>query len=410
MTRKNEKPKKKLKSRKRPIRFRLTNARHGTEQSGQLYAEAEQRSILGKRQLAAGTWQHSRTGLFQVWVSLYGSDITWISAHRDLGRANQDVEEIKAAARRGDFYDEDKVAELTARLAQAGDAEPEDMSAGEIAKIITSIQNMAISAIGGQPEPPQPEAEELALVMAELIPGKVSVGFRLGQEDMIDIFAENLSPQEAAQLSADISQGRIDMEELSRRPMREVYFPIDQAKPSPAIEYKYTLPGDDEEVVVSGIAMAILDIAKQPPLQDARAIQERALWHCEQSHKHSKKVPLTNDYEGFKHLFISSYTGIYERDPHELAGAVRDIINRYSIDIALAEIRNIVKGLYFPDSADLESLSMEYENVLMTPHRSLDGYYATFTWNDAVQRTPDMATPVAALAQAQRMIDRLKTT
>ncbi len=408
MTRKNDKPKKKLKSRKRPIRLRLTNVRDDTEKRNQLYDEAEQRATLGKYQLAAGIWQHPRTGLWQVWMSNYGADVNWISAHRDPDRAKQDVEAIKAAGQRGDLYDEDKVVALFERLASAGDAEPENMSAAEIAQITASIGGMVFEARQGK-HPRENESEDLTLVLAELTPGKVSVGFRLGQQDMVDLFAEDLSPQEAAQLAADISQGRVDLEELSRRPMREVYFPIDQAEPEPTIEYKYTLPEDDQEVIVSGIAMAILDIAKQPPLQDARAIQERALWHCEQSRKHSR-ILLTNDYEGFKQLFISSYTGIYERDPRELAGAVRDIINRYSIEVALAEIRTIVKSLYFPDIADLERLSMEYEQMLMTLHRSLDGYYATFTWHGAVQRTPDLATPVAALAQAQRMIDKLKTT
>jgi hypothetical protein len=411
MTRKNDKSKKKLKNKKHPIRLRVTNVRDDTEKRNQLYDEAERRATLGKYQLATGTWQHPRTGLWQVWMSSYGSDVNWISVHRDETRAKQDVEEIKAAGQRGDLYDEDKVVALFERLSQAGDAEPENMSAAELAQITASIGGMVFEARQGQ-HPREDESENLALVLAELTPGKISVGFRLGQQDMVDLIASDLSPQEAAQLAADISQGRVDLEELSRRPMREVYFPIDQAAPEtaePTTEYKYTLPEDDQEVIVSGIAMAILDIAKQPPLQDAHAIQERALWHCEQSRKHSR-IPLTNDYEGFKQLFISSYTGIYERDPRELTGAVRDIINRYSIEIALAETRNIVKGLYFPDIADLERLSMEYEQVLMTPHRSLDGYYATFTWHGAVQRTPDLATPVAALAQAQRMIDKLKTT
>lgn len=173
-------------------------------------------------------------------------------------------------------------------------------------------------------------------------------------------------------------------------------------------EYKYRLPEDDEEVIVSGVAMAILDIVKQPPLQDAHAIQERALWHCEQSRIHCR-IPLTNDFEGFKHLFISSYTSIYEGNPRELE-KTRDIINRYPIDVALVEIRNIVKALYFPDLADLERLAMEYQGILMTLHKSLEGYYATFLWQEAVQRTPDLSTPMVALAQAQRMIDQLKTT
>jgi hypothetical protein len=40
------------------------------------------------------------------------------------------------------------------------------------------------------------------------------------------------------------------------------------------------------------------------------------------------------------------------------------------------------------------------KSVLLIPRRSLNGYYATFIWNGAIQRTPDMGTPVAALAQA----------
>lgn len=175
------------------------------------------------------------------------------------------------------------------------------------------------------------------------------------------------------------------------------------------MQYKYTLPEDDEEVIVSGVAMAILDLAKLPPLADAHALQERALWHCEQSRKLSR-VPLTNDYEGFQQLFISSYTSIYQRNPSELSQAVRDIINRHPIQVALAEIRNIVQGIYFPNRADLKRLKMEYEGVLLIPHRSMDGYYVTFTWNSAVQRTPDMGTAALALAQAQRMIDRVKST
>lgn len=190
--------------------------------------------------------------------------------------------------------------------------------------------------------------------------------------------------------------------------MREVYFPVDQAEPRPTVEYRYTLPADDGEVVVSGIAIAIIDMAKQVPLPDAHAVQERALWHCEMSRKHIRTGELTNDYEGFKQLFIANYTNIYERDPRELSGSVRDIINRYSLEVALVEIRNIVKGLYFPDLADLEQLAMEYQGVLLTPHRSLDGYYATFTWKNAVIRTPDLITPMLALAQAQRMIDKEK--
>jgi hypothetical protein len=410
MTGKNEKPKKrKLKSNKRPIRLRLTNVRNDPEKRNQLYDEAESRSTLGKYQLAAGTWQHPRTKLWQVWMSSYGTDINWISAHHDPDCAQQDVNEIKAAGQRGDLSDENKVVTLFERLEAGGDEEPENVSAADIAKITASIGERVFEAQQpGQVTKEEQKPENFSIVLAELTPGKVSVGFRLGQEDMVDLFAEDLSPQEAAKLAANIAQGSIDLEELSRRPMREIYFPVDQAEPQPslAIDYRYTLPGDDAEVVVSGASMAIIDLAKKPPLADAHAIQERALWHCEMSRQHIRVGELTNDYEGFKHLFIESYTTIYERDPEGLTEAARSIMTRYDLETVLIEIRNIIKALYFPDLADLEQLKMEYKGVLITPQHSFDGYYATFLWQQIVTRTQNLASPMLAIAQARQMIDK----
>jgi hypothetical protein len=404
MTRKNDRPKKKLRDKKRPVRIRLTNAHNETDRN-RLFDLAESRATLGKYQLAAGTWQHPRTGLWQVWMSSYGSDINWISTHHDPDRAQQDVEEIKATGQRGDLSDEEKVVALFDRLIAGGDGEPEDVDAAAIATITASISGRVFEA--RQPESTQ-AAEHLTIVLAELVQGKASVGFRLGQGDMVDFFTEDLEPADAAKLVADISQGRVDLEELSRRPMRKVYFPVDQAQaePQPTVEYRYTLPADDGEVVVSGIAMAIIDIAKQVPLPDAHSVQERALWHCEMSRKHIRTGELTNDYEGFKQLFIANYTSIYERDPRELGGSVRDIINRYPLEVALVEIRNIVKGLYFPNIADLGQLAMEYQGIMLTPHKSLDGYYASYSWRGTIMRTPDLANPMLALGQAQHMIDK----
>ena len=251
---------------------------------------------------------------------------------------------------------------------------------------------------------PVDKTGSLTLVLVELTPGKVGVGFRLGHSDTVDLIEEDLSPQEAIQFLADISEGRIDTEELSQRPMRTVILPI-QDEPQPSVSYKYRLPQDDEEVVVSAIAMTILDLVKIPPLQDARAVEARAIFLCEQSLKYCR-VPLTNDFEGFKHLFISSYIIIYEGDPRKL-GKTRDIINRYPIQTALFEIRNIVKSIYFPESASFRLLTTEYKGVLMTPRRSLGGDSATFVWKGVVQRTPDMPTPIAARHRAQRMIEGL---
>ena len=144
--RKNDKQKrKKLTKSKRPVRMRLTNVKGDPEKQMRLFAEADKRAILGEHQFAAGIWRHPRTGLWQVWFSTAGSDISWISAHRSPERAERDVEEFKAAALRGDFYDAEKAAALFARLAQEGEADPETTSAKEIMNITRRISEMVFN-------------------------------------------------------------------------------------------------------------------------------------------------------------------------------------------------------------------------------------------------------------------------
>ena len=126
--------------------MRVTNVQHDAEKRNQLYDEAESRSMLGPYQLAAGTWQHPQTKLWQVWLSNYGSDINWISAHRDPDHAQQDVDAIHVAGQRGDFADEEKVVALFQRLTAAGDGEPANISAADIATITGSISGKVFEA------------------------------------------------------------------------------------------------------------------------------------------------------------------------------------------------------------------------------------------------------------------------
>ena len=142
MTRKNDDPKKRRRK-ARALRMRLINVRNDNERRMRLYAEADKRAVLGEYRLAAGTWKHPRTGLWQVWISTTGSDISWISVHRSPARAQQDVAELQAAGARGDLYDVDKVVALIERLARAGDGEPENVSAEDIANITSYIAKMA---------------------------------------------------------------------------------------------------------------------------------------------------------------------------------------------------------------------------------------------------------------------------
>jgi len=63
--------------------------------------------------------------------------------------------------------------------------------------------------------------DQPSLVIAELTKGKASVGVGEGTSDTV-YFAENLKPQEAGKLVADITRGKIDLEELSKQEWREV--------------------------------------------------------------------------------------------------------------------------------------------------------------------------------------------
>jgi hypothetical protein len=247
---------------------------------------------------------------------------------------------------------------------------------------------------------------ELALVLIELTPGRTSVGFRQDEHTVL-LFAEDLLPQEAAQLVANIVRGQVSVEELSERPWREVPYPAAKITKARDQQYKYTLPEDDQEVIVSGAAMALLDRIKLPPMQERRAIEARALYNAEMTHQHSK-IPLTNDYAGWKALFIPNYVIVYLKTFEMDLDKMREIASRYDILTVLAEFRNIVKMLFFPDLADLSRLSMEYQEVLLTPHRTVEGYVVSFSYNETVQRTQAETTLTDAFEAARQLIDRLK--
>jgi hypothetical protein len=91
------------------------------------YRETDQEAPLGRHQIAAGTIQNPRNGLWQVWMSTNGLDLNYISAHKGPDQAAADVDQIKEAAARGDLYDEHKVLALVTRLAAGGDGKPQPL-------------------------------------------------------------------------------------------------------------------------------------------------------------------------------------------------------------------------------------------------------------------------------------------
>jgi hypothetical protein len=201
--RKNDKRKKRP-TRKRPIRMKLTNVKGDPEKQMQLFAEADKHAVLGKYQLAAGICQHAQTGLWQVWMSTAGTDISWLSAHHDPQKAQADVAAYRQFAATPDVYDPEKCAAFFEKLAAGSDAEPENMDAAEIANITATINAHIINL--HQPQQEQKQEQPVSLALVELIPGLASVGLRLGNTDELVLIAENLPPQEAAKLVADLSR------------------------------------------------------------------------------------------------------------------------------------------------------------------------------------------------------------
>jgi hypothetical protein len=172
--------------------------------------------------------------------------------------------------------------------------------------------------------------------------------------------------------------------------------------------YKYTLPTDDQEVIVSAAAMALLDLVKQPLIIGREHVEVRAVYLCEQTHQHSRE-PLTNDYEAWKALFIPNFVTIYLRSADRMnLDVMRRIADKYDLLTVLAEYRNIVKLQLFPDLADLSRLTMAYEGALMSPHRTTDGYYVAFIYEDRTYRSASWPTPTEALQEAKGMVHRLK--
>jgi hypothetical protein len=82
-------------------------------------------SRLGSYQYAAGVIQHPNTKLYQVWLSTSGLDVTCLSAHRDVKKANDDLEYVRVLIRSGDLYDEEKTTELFKKLEQGSEEVPQ---------------------------------------------------------------------------------------------------------------------------------------------------------------------------------------------------------------------------------------------------------------------------------------------
>ncbi len=93
-------------------------------------------------------------------------------------------------------------------------------------------------------------------------------------------------------------------------------------------------------------------------------------------------------------------------DPHYQY--LRAIFQRYPLQIVIMEMRNILAALYFPQSADLAHLVMQYHGIMLVPQQKADSYYTTFIYKEAVHSTATTTTPLKSLELAQHMVDQLR--
>lgn len=131
--------KRRKKPRRSPVRMRITNVKGDPQKYAEMYAEADKHAILGEFQLAAGVFQHPHTGLWQVWSSTAGRDVSWLAAYRDQGRAEQAVEAYKQFCMTEACYNPEACAAFFQTLIDSSDAEPENASAADIANITRRI-------------------------------------------------------------------------------------------------------------------------------------------------------------------------------------------------------------------------------------------------------------------------------
>lgn len=79
--------------------------------------------------------------------------------------------------------------------------------------------------------PPTPEnIKQVDFVMAELKPGKVSIGWRFNGQDTVHLFYFNLSPDEAAQTMKQIIDKQITDKDIARLDWQAVYLPIRESR------------------------------------------------------------------------------------------------------------------------------------------------------------------------------------
>ncbi|HLZ62556.1 MAG TPA: hypothetical protein VKR06_36885 [Ktedonosporobacter sp.] len=128
-------------NRKYPQRPVLTT--NNPEQCEAFYQATDNDAPLDVQQLATGILQHPISGMFQLWLSTNGLDVTCLSAHCREDRAKADMQALRDFVRCGDIYEEKKIEALLAQFKEGSDeiprSFPDDLVRGIAREILRAV-------------------------------------------------------------------------------------------------------------------------------------------------------------------------------------------------------------------------------------------------------------------------------
>ena len=99
------------------------------------YAATDADAPLGAYQLAAGYLRHPQSGLYQVWLSTNGLDITPLAAFREEAKAGAMVELIQQEGQAGHLTDPEIVHDFFAFMREESDGEVLLFSDDQVRKV-----------------------------------------------------------------------------------------------------------------------------------------------------------------------------------------------------------------------------------------------------------------------------------
>jgi hypothetical protein len=101
---------------------------------------AKSAAIIPQGKVATGIIQHPQTGNWQLWLSLYGNDFTWLGAYQDRAGAAAMLETFGELLSEGRLATPEAVEEFLTAVKETWEAQPTDVSEEIFVKIKAQIK------------------------------------------------------------------------------------------------------------------------------------------------------------------------------------------------------------------------------------------------------------------------------